>query len=110
MFENTEFTLPENYLPDNDPYADDWAKLSPEDRKNLPYWMKGYYSMAEKDDEEVGRMLAAIKKAGLEDDTIFVFRPRRAFRSTRKTREKHILRRSGESAVPREISRKAAKR
>ncbi len=73
MFENTEFTLPENYLPDNDPYADDWAKLSPEDRKNLPYWMKGYYSMAEKADEEVGRMLAAIKEAGLEDDTIFVF-------------------------------------
>ena len=57
MFENTEFTLPENYLPDNDPYADDWAKLSPEDRKNLPYWMKGYYSMAEKADEEVGRCL-----------------------------------------------------
>lgn len=33
MFENTVFTLPENYLPDNDPYADDWAKLSPGGQK-----------------------------------------------------------------------------
>ncbi|MGN1409488.1 MAG: sulfatase-like hydrolase/transferase, partial [Eubacteriales bacterium] len=31
------------------------------------------YSMAEKADENVGKMLAAIKEAGLEDDTIFVF-------------------------------------
>lgn len=73
MFENTEFTLPENYLPENDPHADDWAKLSPKEREALPYWMKGYYSMAEKVDENVGKMLAAIKEAGLEDDTIFVF-------------------------------------
>lgn len=73
LFENTEFTLPENYLSENDSYADDWAKLSPKEREQIPEWMRGYYSMAKKVDDEVGRMLKAIHDAGLDDNTIFVF-------------------------------------
>ncbi len=72
-FENTEFELPENYLPENDPHADDWAKLSPTERQSLPYWMKGYYSMAAKVDDNVGKMVDAIESLGLSDDTIFIF-------------------------------------
>lgn len=72
-FKDTKFTLPENYLPENDPHADAWARLSPEERKALPYWMKGYYSMAAKVDDNVGRMVRAIDDLGLADDTIFVF-------------------------------------
>lgn len=73
MFDNTEFTLPENYREENDPYADGWARLSKKERELLPYWMKGYYSMAEKVDENVGRMVSAINRLGLDENTIFVF-------------------------------------
>ncbi len=73
MFDGVKFDLPENYMPSNDPYADDWAKLSEKERGELPLWIKGYYSMVEKVDENVGRMLSAIREAGLEDNTIFVF-------------------------------------
>jgi len=72
-FADTEFTLPENYLPENDKYADAWARLSPKERDSLPYWMKGYYSMAAKVDDDVGKMLNALDELGLSDDTIFVF-------------------------------------
>lgn len=72
-FGNTEFTLPQNYLPENDKYADNWAKLSKKEREDLPYWMKGYYSMAAKVDDNVGKMEEAIKELGIEEDTIFVF-------------------------------------
>lgn len=72
-FADTEFELPENYLPENDKYADAWARLSPEERTKLTYWMRGYYSMAAKVDDNVGRMVKAIDELGLSEDTIFVF-------------------------------------
>ena len=72
-FKDTEFELPENYLPENDPHADAWARLSPQEREKLTYWMKGYYSMAAKVDDNVGRMVKALDDLGLSDDTIFVF-------------------------------------
>ncbi len=72
-FADTEFSLPENYLPENDPYADWWTHLSPEEREGLPVWMRGYYSMAAKVDDNVGRMLRALDELGLAEDTVFVF-------------------------------------
>ncbi len=72
-FADTEFTLPENYLPENDPHADAWARLSKKEREALPYWMKGYYSMAAKVDDNVGKMVSAIDELGISNDTIFVF-------------------------------------
>lgn len=46
------------------------AKFTPED------WRKhrwGYYRMAELVDKEIGRLLEALRKAGLEEDTLIVF-------------------------------------
>ncbi|MFR6330879.1 MAG: sulfatase-like hydrolase/transferase [Eisenbergiella sp.] len=44
-FKDKQFSLPPNYLPENDPYADAWAKLSEEERMELE-WMRVYYAMA----------------------------------------------------------------
>ena len=73
LFRDTDFPLPENYLPENDPHADGWARLSPEERKKLPEWMRVYYAMTADVDYNVGRMREAIRRLGLEEDTIFVF-------------------------------------
>lgn len=72
-FKNTNFDYPENYLPENDPYADDWAQLSEEERKQLPEWMRVYYGMVANLDDNIGRLRQAISEMGLDDNTIFVF-------------------------------------
>ena len=72
-FRDTEFVLPENYLPRNDPHADGWAVLSPEERKHIPDWMRVYYAMVANVDWNVGRVREAIRRLGIEKDTIFVF-------------------------------------
>ena len=72
-FRGTEFTLPDNYLPENDPHADGWARLSPKERERIPDWMRVYYAMVANVDYNVGRMRAAIERLGIEDDTVFVF-------------------------------------
>ncbi len=73
LFENTEFELPPNYLPENDPHADDWAKLSGQERKKLTSWMRCYYAMVANLDKNVGRVADKIKQLGIEEDTIFIF-------------------------------------
>ena len=72
-FRGTAFTLPDNYAPENDPHADAWARLSPEEREQIPDWMRVYYAMVANVDWNVGRMRAAIEQLGLEKDTLFVF-------------------------------------
>lgn len=72
-FKDKQFHLPENYLPDNDPHADNWAKLSDEERSSLTEWMRVYYAMTANLDDNIGRLMTAIKKMGLEDDSILVF-------------------------------------
>ena len=67
------FRLPENYAPENDPHADNWARLSPEEREQLPEWMRGYYGMVANLDDNIGRLMAAIRRLGLEDNSIVVF-------------------------------------
>lgn len=73
LMEKKTFTLPENYLPKNDSYADDWAKLSEEERTQLTEWMRVYYAMTANLDENVGRLLDEITRLGLEENTIIVF-------------------------------------
>ncbi len=73
LFEDTEYALPENYLPENDPHADGWARLSEKERGELTEWMRVYDAMAANVDHNVGRMLDAIRRLGIEKDTIFVF-------------------------------------
>jgi arylsulfatase A-like enzyme len=72
-FEGVEFSLPPNYLPDNDPHADPWAQMTPEGRKSLTRWMKVYYAMTANLDWNLGRLLQALDESGQRENTIFVF-------------------------------------
>lgn len=72
-FQNTDFHLPENYLSENDPHADAWACLSSEERKQLTDWMRVYYAMTANLDDNIGRLLSAIKEMGLDQNSIIVF-------------------------------------
>lgn len=72
-FRDVEFELPDNYLPENDPHADEWARLSPRERRELPEWMRVYYAMTANLDDNVGRLLEAIRRMGLDENSIVVF-------------------------------------
>jgi len=68
------FTLPPNYKPDNDPYADNWGRYKgPRQREAIPQWMRVYYAMVANLDWNIGRILKAISDADLQNDTIVVF-------------------------------------
>ena len=73
MFQDAAFPNPPNYKPTNDPYADGWGRLNPRQRKDLPTWRRHYYAMTANLDWNIGRLLAAVEKAGLANDTIFAF-------------------------------------
>lgn len=72
-FQDTEFTLPPNYAPENDPHADNWAKFFRNEREELTEWMRVYYAMVANLDDNVGRILQAVEDLGLREDTIVVF-------------------------------------
>jgi len=71
-FKDVKFPVPPNYKDDNDPYGDAWSniKKSPE---LIQEWMRVYYAMTANLDWNIGRMLNAIEKAGLKDNTIVIF-------------------------------------
>ena len=73
LFKDTEFPLPENYLSENDPYADNWAKLNERERRDLKSWIKVYYAMNANLDYNIGRLMDALKRLGLYDNTIIIF-------------------------------------
>jgi arylsulfatase A-like enzyme len=73
LFKDIEFKLPENYSPENDPHSDGWGILGDRERADLPEWMRIYYAMTANLDDNIGRLLAAIKRLGLEDNSIIVF-------------------------------------
>jgi len=73
LFKDTEFPNPPNYRDENDPYADAWGRLSPDERKQLPLWRRNYYAMTANLDWNIGRLLDALAAAGLEEDTLVVF-------------------------------------
>ena len=72
-FKNVEFTLPPNYLPENDRHADAWARLNEQERKELTEWMRVYYAMTANLDDNIGRLVKAVRELGLEENTIFIF-------------------------------------
>jgi arylsulfatase A-like enzyme len=72
-FKDVEFSLPPNYLDHNDPYADNWAKLSLDSREQITDWLKVYYAMTSNLDWNVGRLIQAVDELGLRDNTIFIF-------------------------------------
>ncbi len=67
------FRLPENYLPQNDPHADGWARLSEEERGQLTEWMRVYAAMTADLDDNFGRLRQAVRELGLDENTILVF-------------------------------------
>jgi arylsulfatase A-like enzyme len=73
MFKDVAFELPPNYKPENDPHADNWARLNAEQRAELPEWIRVYYAMTANLDWNVGRLVAAVDELGLRDNTILVF-------------------------------------
>ena len=73
MFQDAALANPPNYKPTNDPYADGWGRLGPEQRKSLASWRRQYYAMTANLDWNLGRLLAAIDKAGLAENTVLVF-------------------------------------
>jgi len=72
-FRNTQFSLPENYLPGDDPYSDQWGRLSERERADLPSWMRIYYAMNANLDDNFGRLVDALKRLGLYDNSIIIF-------------------------------------
>lgn len=72
-FKDTKFELPPNYLDENDPYADNWARLSEEERSELTEWMRVYYAMVANLDDNIGRLMQSIKEMGLDENSIIVF-------------------------------------
>ena len=72
-FRGVEFPRPANYSPRNDPYADGWGRFRRGERGLLPRWHQVYYAMAANLDWNLGRLLAAVDKAGIADDTVVVF-------------------------------------
>lgn len=72
-FRDVDFSLPPNYKAENDPHADDWAKLNAEERAELPEWMRFYYAMTANLDWNLGRLLDAIADLGLDENTIVIF-------------------------------------
>ena len=72
-FKNRRFNLPVNYLEQDDTHADNWAKLSEEERGQLTEWMRIYYAMAANLDDNIGRLMKAVKDMGLDENSIIVF-------------------------------------
>jgi arylsulfatase A-like enzyme len=72
MFKDVAFPVAQNYKDANDPYGDAWSNLkkSPE---LIEEWMRVYYAMTANIDWNIGRLLEAIKKEGIEENTIIVF-------------------------------------
>lgn len=73
MFESVSLPDPPNYKDKNDKYADGWGRLNPQQRKNLETWRRNYYAMTANLDWNIGRLLDALDKAGLSENTIVVF-------------------------------------
>jgi arylsulfatase A-like enzyme len=73
FFEDVALANPPNYEPENNPYADGWGRLDAAERGNLPAWRRGYYAMVANLDWNLGRLFAAVDKAGLAENTIVAF-------------------------------------
>ncbi len=72
-FKNKEFKLPINYKAENDPHADDWARLAKQERDELTEWMRVYYAMTANLDYNIGRLIDEIKALGLNKNSIIIF-------------------------------------
>ena len=73
MFEDVTFDVPPNWRQEVDaPYGDGWSNMDKSPAK-LDEWMRVYYAMTANLDWNMGRLQAAIREAGIDHNTIFVF-------------------------------------
>lgn len=72
MFKDVKFDLPPNYSDEMDPYGDGWSNIEKGPEK-IDEWMRHYYAMTANLDWNVGRIVQAVDKAGLADETLVVF-------------------------------------
>jgi len=76
LFENSSFTLPDNWLETPDKYMDrftnqeNWTNNI---KKSIPKWDKVYYAMVASLDDYMGRLMKKIDELGISDNTILVF-------------------------------------
>jgi arylsulfatase A-like enzyme len=76
LFKDAAFPLPESWSDTPDPYMDrctdpeQWLRYW---KPRLPDFMRVYAAMNANLDWNVGRVVKAIEKAGIEEDTLFVF-------------------------------------
>jgi len=71
-FRNTSFGLPPNYSEDLDPYGDAWSNRH-YDPDLIEQEKRIYYAMTTNLDRNVGRLIQALEKAGITEDTMLVF-------------------------------------
>lgn len=72
LYKDVEFPLPANYSGEMDPYGDEWSNIRKGPRL-IDDWMRNYYAMTANLDWNIGRLLDAVDKAGLANDTLIVF-------------------------------------
>ncbi|MEJ2704486.1 MAG: sulfatase [Sedimentisphaerales bacterium] len=72
MYKDVKFDVPPNYSEKMDPYGDGWSNIEKSPKK-IDEWMRNYYAMTANLDWNVGRIVQAVDKVGLADDTLIVF-------------------------------------
>ncbi len=75
LYQDSLFTLPENYLSQADQYAD--RMKSPDQweywTNQIPMAKKAYYAMVHHLDGQVGRIMECLKELDIEDETILIY-------------------------------------
>jgi arylsulfatase A-like enzyme len=72
IFKDVKFNIPPNYSDEMDPYGDGWSNIEKSPEK-IDEWMRNYYAMTANIDWNIGRIIQAVDKASLTNDTLIVF-------------------------------------
>jgi arylsulfatase A-like enzyme len=72
-YRDREIPLPANYSDVPDPYADAWGTPPKNYRQHLPDMMRVYHAQNANLDYQLGRIMEALEKRGIADNTILVF-------------------------------------
>ena len=73
LYRNVKLPRRPNYSETSDPYADNWAKLTPRYPQEVDSFQRSYYAQTANIDWNVGRIMQALEQQGLADNTILVF-------------------------------------
>lgn len=73
LYRNVKLPRRPNYSETSDPYADNWAKLTPRYPQEVDSFQRSYYAQTANIDWNVGRIVQALEQQGLADNTILVF-------------------------------------